>query len=109
MSRPASPNRFLWVANGILPISGTTLTGANYVDTEIGLGRVPSAQRFYNSAEHTAQRPYLPGDIVSFTGDGPAGHVAAVTKSDFTGSGSYSITLMEEKRIEHRRNNRTCH
>lgn len=88
-------NRFVWVADGILPIRGANLTGADYVNTEVSLGRVSSAQRYYNSTESTTHHPYLPGDIVSFTG-GTDGHVAVVIQSTFTGTGSYSVTLMEE-------------
>lgn len=89
-------NRFLWSADRILPIYGANLTGTNYVDTEVSSGRVPATKRFYNTATSAMNHPYLPGDIVSFTGDGAAGHVAVVINSTFKGSGTYSVTLMEE-------------
>jgi hypothetical protein len=91
-------NRYLWVADGILPISGEGLTGYDYVDIEVADGNVSSSARFYNTASSAENHPYLAGDIVSFSGYGGAGHVAVVIYSGYLpgDGGTYSVTLMEE-------------
>lgn len=90
-------NRFLWVAYGVKPISGSDLDGYNYVSTEVGPGamhRLPVSDLVHNGT-HV---PYLPGDVVSFSGFHGAGHVAIVTKSTYKpgDNGSYQVDLMEE-------------
>jgi hypothetical protein len=91
-------NRFLWVADGLQPISGTKLDGYDYVDTEVSAGRVPSKYRIYNADDARLHVPYLPGDVVSFSGYHGDGHVAVVIGSTYTkaGGGTYTVVLMEE-------------
>ena len=89
-------NRFLWVADGLPPISGPSLDGKNYVDTEVSSGQVSASDLVSNT--DAKNHPYLPGDVVSFSGFHGEGHVAVVTGSTYEqgDGGTYSVTLMEE-------------
>lgn len=48
----------------------------------------------------TAGEPYLPGDIVSFNGDGGFGHVAVIVSSSYSSAdsstGDYWVTIEDE-------------
>ena len=85
-------NRFFYDVWGRGPIFGSSLDGANYVDTAHNSN--PSVPDVANG---TAGQPYLPGDIVSFT-DGSFGHVAVVSASTYAAGdgGNYDVTIMEE-------------
>lgn len=85
-------DRFLWDAWGIDPVFGADLNGANYADTVHADN--PSVSLVTNG---TANKPYLPGDVVSFTG-GPDddGHVAVVTGSSENSTGDGTVSLTEE-------------
>ena len=86
-------NRFLWEAWGISPIFGAALDGANFAATVHA--DYPSVPDIANG---TPGQPYLPGDIVSFSGSSlePDGHVAVVIASTEDGSGNGQVTVMEE-------------
>ena len=88
-------NRFLWDHYGDQPIFGSNLNGWNFAQTvasDYGVGLVGNG---------TANQPYLPGDIVSFTGNvgtpvAGDGHVAIVTGSTEDSSGNGSVTLLQQ-------------
>ena len=75
------------------PVYGANLDGKTFASTVHA--RYPSVQLIANG---TAGKPYLPGDIVSFTGDTqePDGHVAVVTASTENASGNGKVTIIEE-------------
>jgi hypothetical protein len=87
-------NRFVFDIWGLQPIKGKSLDGADYAAT---LSSERSVQLEKNG---TAGQPYLPGDIVSFTGSGAQadGHVAVVMSSTYApgDGGTYSVTLLQE-------------
>jgi hypothetical protein len=93
-------NRFLWdlwkkpPINDASPGAGGNLTGANFASVVAKTYGVPLV------ADGTARSPYLPGDIVSFKGDGTFGHVAVVIASAYTsadaGTGDYTVTIEQE-------------
>jgi hypothetical protein len=84
-------NRFVFDLWGLAPINAN---GNNYASTLSSARHVPLV------ANGTAGQPYLPGDVVSFTGTGALrdGHVAVVMGSTYTpgDGGNYSVTLLEE-------------
>jgi hypothetical protein len=89
-------NRFLWDAYSDEPIFGSNLNGWNFAQTVHA--DYPSVPLDTNG---TAGEPYLPGDIVSFTGNSGTpvaglGHVAVVTASSENSAGNGSITVMQE-------------
>jgi hypothetical protein len=86
-------NRFLFDAWGLAPVFGASLDGATYAQTVHA--QDPSVPLVANG---TADQPYLPGDIVSFTGNSsePDGHVAVVIASTEDSGGNGSVTIMEE-------------
>ncbi len=85
-------NRFVFDIWGLNPVNAN---GDDYVSTLHGAH--PSVPLIANG---TAGQPYLPGDIVSFTGTGSLanGHVAVVMASTYApgDSGNYTVTLLEE-------------
>lgn len=83
-------DRFLWDAWGMEPIFGPNLDGENFAAAVHSA--YPSVPLIPND---TAGQPYVPGDIVSFSGDGE-GHVAVVTASTENAKGSGKVTIMEE-------------
>jgi len=87
-------NRFLYDVWRIAPVSGTNLDGDDFAST---VANERSAKLVHNG---TAGEPYLPGDIVSFSGkpgDGePDGHVGIVTASTENSIGNGSVMIMEE-------------
>jgi CHAP domain len=86
-------NRFLFDVWNIAPVFGSSLDGSNFART-VHMDH-PSVELVANG---TPGEPYLPGDIVSFTGNSkePDGHVAAVTASTENASGNGTITIMEQ-------------
>ena len=70
-------DRFLFDIWGKAPVSGSSLDGASFAATVASQRSVPLVKN------GTAGKPYLPGDIVSFT-DGGDGHVAVVATSTET-------------------------
>jgi CHAP domain len=86
-------NRFLFNAWGLQPVFGSSLDGKTYAQTVHT--DYPSVQLIANG---TAGQPYLPGDIVSFTGNSnePDGHVAVVIASTENPSGNGTVTIMEQ-------------
>lgn len=90
-------NRVLWDVWGIMPISGESLDGKNFAATVASTRTMPSGASIPLVKNGTQNEPYLPGDIVSFTGDGGLGHVAVVTSSNYTdATGDGTVTLLEE-------------
>jgi hypothetical protein len=87
-------NRFLWDLWHKAPVSGSNLTGANFAATVAKTYHVALDQN------GTAGEPYLPGDIVSFNGDGGAGHVAVIISSSYSSvdssTGDYWVTIEDE-------------
>lgn len=93
-------NRFLWdlwhkaPVNDSSPGSGGNLTGANFATTVAKTYSVPLGKN------GTAGEPYLPGDIVSFKGDGGLGHVAVIISSSYSSAdsstGDYWVTIEDE-------------
>jgi len=83
-------NRFLWDRWGLSPIFGATLDGVSFA--KMVHDDHPSVALVTNG---TAGQPYLPGDIVSFTG-GADGHVAVVIASTEDSNGNGDVTIMEE-------------
>jgi alpha-tubulin suppressor-like RCC1 family protein len=95
-------NRFLWDLWHKLPISDDTpgvsnLDGETFVQNVVNAGEAQQSQVIENG---TAGQPYLPGDIISFSGNSqdPPGHVAVVIKSGYAPSdgGNYTITIEQE-------------
>jgi FG-GAP-like repeat/CHAP domain len=86
-------NRFLFDVWGRQPVFGSSLDGKTFAQTVHA--DYPSVPLVTNG---TAGQPYLPGDIVSFSGNSkePDGHVAVVIASAENGSGNGSVTIMEE-------------
>jgi hypothetical protein len=86
-------NRFLFDAWGLSPVFGSSLDGANYAQTVHS--DHPQVPLISNG---TIGQPYLPGDIVSFSGNSlePDGHVAVVIASTEDASGNGTVTIMEE-------------
>jgi hypothetical protein len=86
-------NRALFDIWGLQPVFGSSLDGASFAETVHA--DYPSVPLVANG---TSGRPYVPGDIVSFTGNSqePDGHVAVVIASTENGSGNGTATLMEE-------------
>jgi CHAP domain len=87
-------NRFLWDLWHKAPVSGGNLDGADFATTvadTYGVALDPNG---------VAGDPYLPGDIVSFNGDGGLGHVAVVISSSYTSAdsstGDYWVTIEDE-------------
>jgi hypothetical protein len=86
-------NRFLFDVWGLRPIFGTSLDGKTFAQSvHVDYPSVPLV------SNGTPGRPYLPGDIVSFTGNSnePDGHVAVVIASTENSSGNGTVTIMEE-------------
>jgi hypothetical protein len=87
-------NRFVFDIWNLQPISGNSLDGADYAST------LSSEDKVSLEKNGTADQPYLPGDIVSFTGSGALadGHVAVVMSSTYSAGdgGNYSVTLLQE-------------
>ena len=87
-------NRFVFDVWNLQPISGGSLDGADYAST------LSSERGVTLVANGTAGQPYLPGDVVSFTGSGALadGHVAVVMSSTYSAGdgGNYSVTLLQE-------------
>ena len=93
-------NRFLWdvwhkaPVNDASPGSGGNLTGADFANTVAKTEHVPLDDN------GIAGEPYLPGDFVSFNGDGSAGHVAVIISSSYTSAdsstGDYWVTIEDE-------------
>jgi len=90
-------NRFLWDRWGDSPVhdsaaDGYNLVGANFVDTVYSVDHTVAPVK--NGTPH---EPYLPGDIVSFSGGyEDQGHVAVVTGSTENGHGYGVVTIMSE-------------
>jgi alpha-tubulin suppressor-like RCC1 family protein len=83
-------DRFLWDAWGMEPVFGPNLDGENFAAAvHSAYPRVPLVPN------GTAGQPYLPGDVVSFSGDGE-GHVAVVIASTENTKGSGEVMVMEE-------------
>jgi CHAP domain len=87
-------NRFLWDVYSDGPIFG--INGWNFAQTVHA--DYPAVPLDPNGA---AGDPYLPGDIVSFTGNpgtpvAGVGHVAVVTASTENSSGNGSVTVLQE-------------
>ena len=87
-------NRFAFDIWNLQPISGGSLDGADYASTL-------SSERGVTLMQNgTPGQPYLPGDIVSFTGTGALadGHVAVVMSSTYAAGdgGNYSVNLLQE-------------
>lgn len=83
-------DRFLWDAWGKEPVFGSDLDGEGFAAAVHSA--YPSVPLVANG---TAGQPYVPGDIVSFSGDGE-GHVAVVTASTENAKGAGKVTIMEE-------------
>jgi len=85
-------NRFLFDAFRINPIYGESLDGADFASSVHT--KYPTVNLFSNG---TVAQPYLPGDIVSFSG-GSDGHVAVIMASTYSigDGGNYGVTLLEE-------------
>ena len=93
-------NRFLWdlwhkaPVNDSSPGSGGNLTGANFATT------VAKTYDVALDKNGTAGEPYLPGDIVSFNGDGGFGHVGVIVSSSYSSAssstGDYWVTVEDE-------------
>jgi len=86
-------DRVLFDVWGKMPVYGMNLDGKTFASTVHA--RYKSVPLIANG---TAGKPYLPGDIVSFTGNSkePDGHVAVVTKSTENASGNGKVTIIEE-------------
>jgi hypothetical protein len=86
-------NRFLFDAWDLQPVFGSSLDGANYARTVHA--DYPSVPLVPNG---TSGQPYLPGDIISFTGSSkePDGHVAVVIGTTENSSGNGTVTIMEQ-------------
>ena len=86
-------DRLLFDVWGKNPVYGSSLDGATFAS---------AVHKAYSSvaliSNGTVGQPYLPGDIVSFTGNSiePDGHVAVVESSSEDSTGNGSVTVMEE-------------
>ncbi len=92
-------NRFLWDLWDKPPIFGSSLTGGNFAQRVASTYHVPLVKN--DVSGQVQSNPLLPGDIISFQGDGGFGHVAVVIRSGyFTSStaatGTYSVSIEEE-------------
>ncbi len=86
-------NRVLFDIWGKAPVYAANLDGKTFASTVHA--HYPSVRLVTNG---TVGQPYLPGDIVSFTGNSkePDGHVAVVTASTENASGNGKVTIIEE-------------
>ncbi len=86
-------DRVLFDIWGKTPVYGAGLDGRNFASTVHT--RYPSVPLIPNG---TKGQPYLPGDIVSFTGNSkePDGHVAVVKSATENSSGNGKVTIIEE-------------
>ena len=93
-------NRFLSILWGRPTVhnsnaAGGALYGVNFAQT------AASADGLSLDSDGVPNDPYLPGDIVSFNGDGEFGHVAVVISSSFAAgdNGDYIVTIEEEDAV----------